>query len=171
MSHFRFQSLLLLSSLALAASGCEKKTEPAPADAPSASASTSASAAASASAAPKVDSAVENPPEGCPTKNSLVVQSKEAGKVKPGHANSYFIQWGKSKDRGQLVTANYAVDPNNVYRKIKDKEVLVVVKVRHEDKSPIAKGTFVKRSEPETEGGEKPNKRAPEFNISTDSIG
>ena len=103
---------------------------------------------------------VADAPEGCPKSNDVVVQSKEAGTVKPKAENSYFSHW--RDDSASLIFANYDVDTNDLYSGITGDNVLTVVKLYHLDATTIEAGTFSKV--------EDANQSVYELNISTESL-
>lgn len=99
---------------------------------------------------------VADAPAECPAKNTLVVTSDEAGIVAMEPANSYYIEWNEAE--GNLVFANYDVNPNSIYgHTYAATDVLTVIKLSHDDKTAVGIGTYAKDT----------NQRASEFNIST----
>lgn len=100
---------------------------------------------------------VVDAPEECPSKTTVVVESDEAGVVEMTTANSYFLHW--RDDAGQIVFANYDVDPTNIYDDISGNNVLTVLKVSHVDESELAVGMYDK--------SEILNQALGELNIST----
>ena len=101
-------------------------------------------------------------PSECATTNLVTIKSEKAGTVNPEVANSYFNNW--RSDSAQLVFANYAVDPIDIYSNITAGRVLTVINLTHGDGTKLTTGTFYKDT---TVNGEAVNKQATEFNIST----
>ncbi len=98
---------------------------------------------------------VADAPEGCVSKNSLVVTSSAAGTEKPEAANSYAIQWEGSEHSMQLVFADYAVDPLDIYGNIEGENMLAVVYASSADnETPTDVGTYTKASDAEMVAGQ-----------------
>lgn len=141
------KQILLSSSLvltALLAVGCTKATEP----------TTDTTTPVASDVVTVADA-----PEGCPSSNTLTVQSEEAGTVTMQADNSYFVQWGESA--ANLVFANYEVNPDSIYgHTYTDSDVLVVVKLGNTDPDDeFVTGTYVK--------DDAATLQSSEYNIST----
>lgn len=104
-------------------------------------------------------------PSDCVTSNLVTIVSKEAGTVNPEVNNSYFNNW--RPDSAQLIFANYAVDPVDIYSNITAGRVLTVINITHVDGTQITSGIFYKA---DTVNGQAVNKKVEEFNISTSAL-
>lgn len=105
---------------------------------------------------------VANPPEGCPSSTSIVVQSEEAGTQNITTSNSNFLHW--RDDQALLIFSNYTVDLEDIYSNITEGRVLTVIKLTHNDSARLTAGTYSKAT---TVNSEEVTLYAPEFNIST----
>ncbi|MCK9186031.1 hypothetical protein M0P48_01170 [Candidatus Gracilibacteria bacterium] len=92
---------------------------------------------------------IANAPEGCPTKNTLVVKSEEAGTVAFVPSNSWFLSWGP--ESGTFYFMNYNdFDPKNYSaHTIAGKDVRVSFDLKNKDKSPLKAGVWNYRKDAE----------------------
>lgn len=104
-------------------------------------------------------------PSECVTTNLVTIKSEKAGTVNPEVANSYFKNW--RTDSVQLIFANYAVDPQDIYSNITAGRVLTVINLIQVDGTKITAGDFYKAA---TVGGNAVNKKIVELNISTSDL-